>query len=324
MDGAAGQDHPRASHRDHLRPLSAACAVSNTPARGRPRDRRHPRWRGKPRHRWTASHRQDERLRRPRALPAQGCLHRLRRPVPDRERSRARGGPRRANNRQPLGPLRRILHQARRAGRLVAETAGVAAVVKSKTQLGEELEIAFRLPALRAFLSLWAGDHARGMSSGRTPCVIRRRRSSEEDTRCRKKSREMHAESRQSHRRTTPTSTIGSGARWPRNPGTNSGDRTNRATGNWSCSGRGRRRPRSECVDRLVHIVGAQVLADVARALSASTNSCILSRSSPASTARTNGLLLRFSPRECGAEAPLRSKLAVGPPARAHAVFRRR
>ena len=43
--------------------------------------------------------------------------------------------------------------------------------------------------------------------------VSRRRRSSEEDTRCRKKSREMHGEGRRSHRRTTPTSTIGSGAR---------------------------------------------------------------------------------------------------------------
>lgn len=46
-------------------------------------------------------------------------------------------------------PLRRILHQARRAGRVVADTAGVAAVVKSKTQLGEELEIAFQ-PGLAA------------------------------------------------------------------------------------------------------------------------------------------------------------------------------
>ena len=46
-------------------------------------------------------------------------------------------------------PLRRILHQARRAGRIVADTAGVAAVVKSKTQLGDELEIAFQ-PGLAA------------------------------------------------------------------------------------------------------------------------------------------------------------------------------
>jgi len=46
-------------------------------------------------------------------------------------------------------PLRRILHQARRAGRLVADTAGMSAVVKSKTQLGEELEIAFQ-PGLAA------------------------------------------------------------------------------------------------------------------------------------------------------------------------------
>jgi uncharacterized protein len=46
-------------------------------------------------------------------------------------------------------PLRRILHQARRAGRLVADAAGMSAVVKSKTQLGEELEIAFQ-PGLAA------------------------------------------------------------------------------------------------------------------------------------------------------------------------------
>lgn len=39
--------------------------------------------------------------------------------------------------------LRRIVHQAREAGRLVADAAGVSAVVKSKTELGEELEIAF-------------------------------------------------------------------------------------------------------------------------------------------------------------------------------------
>ncbi|HEU0193860.1 MAG TPA: AAA family ATPase, partial [Gaiellales bacterium] len=40
--------------------------------------------------------------------------------------------------------LRKILHQARRAGRVLADTAGLAAVVSSKGQLGEELEIAFR------------------------------------------------------------------------------------------------------------------------------------------------------------------------------------
>ncbi len=39
--------------------------------------------------------------------------------------------------------LRRIVHQARRAGRLVADAAGMSTVIKSKTQLGEELEIAF-------------------------------------------------------------------------------------------------------------------------------------------------------------------------------------
>jgi hypothetical protein len=39
--------------------------------------------------------------------------------------------------------LRRLLHQARQAGRLVADAAGMSAVVKSKSELGEELEIAF-------------------------------------------------------------------------------------------------------------------------------------------------------------------------------------
>src|SRR5436190_770590 len=69
-------------------------------------------------------------------------------------------------------------------------------------------------PDLLAFLSSWAGDHRQrpGLRVG-TPCVIGRRRSSEEETRCRKKSRETQGESRQSHRRTTPTSTIGSDAR---------------------------------------------------------------------------------------------------------------
>lgn len=45
--------------------------------------------------------------------------------------------------------LRRAVHGARRAGRLVADAAGMAAVVKSKSQLGEELEIAFT-PGLAA------------------------------------------------------------------------------------------------------------------------------------------------------------------------------
>ncbi len=45
--------------------------------------------------------------------------------------------------------LRRIVHQARRAGRLVADAAGMSTVIKSKSQLGEELEIAFT-PALAA------------------------------------------------------------------------------------------------------------------------------------------------------------------------------
>lgn len=39
--------------------------------------------------------------------------------------------------------LRRTLYQARQAGRLVADAAGMSAIVKSKVDLGEELEIAF-------------------------------------------------------------------------------------------------------------------------------------------------------------------------------------
>ncbi len=39
--------------------------------------------------------------------------------------------------------LRRIIHQAREAGRMVADAAGVSAVAKSKTEFGEEIEIAF-------------------------------------------------------------------------------------------------------------------------------------------------------------------------------------
>lgn len=45
--------------------------------------------------------------------------------------------------------LRRTLHQTRRAGRFVADALHTSAVVKSKTQLGEELEIAFQ-PGLAA------------------------------------------------------------------------------------------------------------------------------------------------------------------------------
>jgi uncharacterized protein len=45
--------------------------------------------------------------------------------------------------------LRRALHQTRRAGRYVADALQTSAVVKSKAQLGEELEIAFR-PGLAA------------------------------------------------------------------------------------------------------------------------------------------------------------------------------
>ena len=39
--------------------------------------------------------------------------------------------------------LRRALHQTRRAGRFVADALQTSAVLKSKAQLGEELEIAF-------------------------------------------------------------------------------------------------------------------------------------------------------------------------------------
>jgi hypothetical protein len=45
--------------------------------------------------------------------------------------------------------LRRALHQTRRAGRFVADAVQTSAVMKSKTQLGEELEIGFR-PGLAA------------------------------------------------------------------------------------------------------------------------------------------------------------------------------
>lgn len=45
--------------------------------------------------------------------------------------------------------LRRLVHQARRAGRLAADAVGMSAVIKSQAQLGEELEIAFR-PGLAA------------------------------------------------------------------------------------------------------------------------------------------------------------------------------
>ncbi len=45
--------------------------------------------------------------------------------------------------------LRRVLHQTRRAGRYVADALQTSAVIKSKTQLGEELDIAFT-PGLAA------------------------------------------------------------------------------------------------------------------------------------------------------------------------------
>jgi uncharacterized protein len=45
--------------------------------------------------------------------------------------------------------LRRVLHQTRRAGRAVADALQTSAIVKSKTQLGDELEIAFQ-PGLAA------------------------------------------------------------------------------------------------------------------------------------------------------------------------------
>ena len=45
--------------------------------------------------------------------------------------------------------LRRLVHQARRAGRFAADAAGMSTVIKSQGQLGEELEIALR-PGLAA------------------------------------------------------------------------------------------------------------------------------------------------------------------------------
>jgi DNA-binding transcriptional ArsR family regulator len=45
--------------------------------------------------------------------------------------------------------LRRVIHQTRRAGRLVADALQTSAVVKSKAQLGDEIEIAFT-PGLAA------------------------------------------------------------------------------------------------------------------------------------------------------------------------------
>jgi hypothetical protein len=45
--------------------------------------------------------------------------------------------------------LRRVIHQTRRAGRLVADALQTSAVIKSKAQLGEELEIVFS-PGLAA------------------------------------------------------------------------------------------------------------------------------------------------------------------------------
>ena len=45
--------------------------------------------------------------------------------------------------------LRRLVHQARRAGRLAADAVGVSTVIKLQAQLGEELEIAFK-PGLAA------------------------------------------------------------------------------------------------------------------------------------------------------------------------------
>ena len=45
--------------------------------------------------------------------------------------------------------LRRVIHQTRRAGRFIADVAHTSAVVKSRTQLGEEIEIAFT-PGLAA------------------------------------------------------------------------------------------------------------------------------------------------------------------------------
>lgn len=58
--------------------------------------------------------------------------------------------------------LRRILHQAKRAGRLVADALQTSAVIKSKAQLGEELEIVFR-PGLAAQAPERYLDYALGL-----------------------------------------------------------------------------------------------------------------------------------------------------------------
>ncbi len=95
-------------------------------------------------------HRQNERLRRrPRPLPAHGRLHRLRRPVPDRERRRAGRGPGCADGHQPLaatahpppGGASRTAARRHRWCRHRREVEDAA--------LGDELEIAFQ-PGLAA------------------------------------------------------------------------------------------------------------------------------------------------------------------------------
>jgi hypothetical protein len=58
--------------------------------------------------------------------------------------------------------LRRVIHQARRAGRLVADAVHTSAVIKSKAQLGEELEIVFT-PGLAAQAPERYLDYALGL-----------------------------------------------------------------------------------------------------------------------------------------------------------------
>jgi hypothetical protein len=61
-------------------------------------------------------------------------------------------------------PLRRALHQTRRAGRFMADALHTSAVLKSKAQLGEELEIAFS-PGLAARDPERYLDYALGLPS---------------------------------------------------------------------------------------------------------------------------------------------------------------
>ena len=69
--------------------------------------------------------------------------------------------------------LRRVLHQTRRAGRFVADVAHTSAVVKSKAQLGEEIEIAFQ-PGLAAARAPSATSTTRSSCPGRIAAADRK------------------------------------------------------------------------------------------------------------------------------------------------------